>query len=108
MSQRAPDASEPSTGPPPAARWIRRKPEAAARLEAARAGLAELSQRVSVPTENLVTPEIGHPLCWDWQPVDDVGAAVDDFLREARVRFVAARAGRIALAAARGSTTDDT
>ena len=58
-----PDASEPSTGPPPAARWIRRKPEAAARLEAARAGLAELSQRVSVPTENLVTPEIVRRLC---------------------------------------------
>ena len=54
---------EPSTGPPPAARWIRRKPEAAARLEAARAGLAELSQRVSVPTENLVTPEIVRRLC---------------------------------------------
>ena len=36
----------------------RRKPEAAARLEAARAGLVELSQRVSAPTENLVSPEV--------------------------------------------------
>ena len=86
----------------------RRKPEAAARLEAARAGLAELSQRVSVPTENLVTPEIGHPLCWDWQPVDDVGAAVDDFLREAQVRPWQRELVVAALAAPRGSTTDDT
>ncbi len=30
--------SEPQNGPPPASRWARRKPEAAARLEAARAG----------------------------------------------------------------------
>ncbi len=55
--------------PPPASRWARRKPEAAARLEAARAGLAELSQRVSVPAENLVSPDIVRRLCWDWQPL---------------------------------------
>jgi len=53
-----PEVSEPQNGPPPASRWGRRKPEAAARLEAARAGLTELSERVSVPTENLVTPEV--------------------------------------------------
>ncbi len=34
-----PEVSEPQNGPPPASRWARRKPEAAARLEAARAGL---------------------------------------------------------------------
>ena len=66
-----PEISEPQNGPPPASRWARRKPEAAARLEAARAGLAELSERVSVPTENLVTPEVVRRLCWDWQPADD-------------------------------------
>jgi ribonuclease D len=84
-----PKAQEPSTGPPPASRWGRRKPEAAVRLEAARAGLAKLSQRVSVPTENLVSPDAVRRLIWDWQPPDrpeDTAAAVDDFLREARVR----------------------
>jgi ribonuclease D len=81
-----PDVQEPPNGPPAAARWARRKPEAAVRLEAARAGLAELSQRVSVPTENLVTPEVVRRLCWDWQPVDDTEAAVDQFLRDAEVR----------------------
>ena len=64
---RAAGGQEPSNGPPPASRWARRKPEAAVRLEAARAGLAELSQRVSVPTENLVYPGVVRRLCWDWQ-----------------------------------------
>jgi ribonuclease D len=81
-----PAVQEPSNGPPPAARWARRKPEAAMRLEAVRAGLAELSQRVSVPTENLVSPEAVRRLCWDWQPVRDTEAAVDEFLRDAAVR----------------------
>jgi ribonuclease D len=81
-----PDASEPQNGPPPAARWQRRKPEAAARLEAARTGLSELSQRVSVPTENLLTPEIVRRLCWDWQPVEDAAAVIDAFLVDAGSR----------------------
>jgi len=81
-----PEAQEPTNGPPPASRWARRKPEAAERLEAARTGLAELSQRVSVPTENLVSPEVVRRLCWDWQPVEDTAAAVDEFLRDAGAR----------------------
>lgn len=81
-----PTGSEPLTGPPPPARWSRRKPEAAERLEAARTGLSELSQRVSVPTENLLTPDTVRRLCWDWQPVDDVRTAVDEFLTQARAR----------------------
>lgn len=81
-----PEANDAQSGPPPAARWARRKPEAAARLEAARAGLAELSERVSVPAENLITPEVVRRLCWDWHPVGDVATAVSDFLVEANVR----------------------
>ncbi|GFG49493.1 ribonuclease D [Mycolicibacterium agri] len=81
-----PEVSEPSNGPPPASRWAKRKPEAAARLEAARAGLAELAERVKVPTENLITPEVVRRLCWDWEPVDDAAAAVDAFLRDAQAR----------------------
>ena len=81
-----PQAQEPSNGPPPASRWSRRKPEAAVRLDAARAGLAELSQRVSVPAENIVSPEVVRRLMWDWQPVEDIAAAVEEFLRDAQVR----------------------
>ena len=62
-----PEEAEPPTGPPPAARWSRRKPEAAARLEAVRAALAEVSQRVDVPTENLISPDLVRRLCWDWE-----------------------------------------
>jgi ribonuclease D len=84
-----PTSAEPSTGPPPASRWARRKPEAAVRLEAARAGIAEVSQQVSVPAENLITPEIVRRLCWDWQPLataQETASAIDEFLREAGVR----------------------
>ncbi|MGV0742400.1 HRDC domain-containing protein [Mycolicibacterium sp. XJ870] len=81
-----PQSAETPNGPPPAARWARRKPEAAARLEAARAGLAELSARVVVPTENLITPEVVRRLCWDWQPVSDVASAVEEFLVANQVR----------------------
>jgi ribonuclease D len=81
-----PKATEPMTGPPPAVRWSRRKPEAAERLEAVRAGLNELSQRVSVPTENLLTPELVRRLVWDWQPADDTPAVIDAFLSEAGAR----------------------
>ncbi len=84
-----PDVQEPSNGPPPAARWPRRKPEAAARLEAARTGIADLSQRFSVPTENLLSPDTVRRLCWDWQPLDSAeatAAAIEDFLVRAGAR----------------------
>jgi len=81
-----PSASEPVTGPPPAVRWSRRKPEAAERLDRVRAGLAELSERVSVPTENLLTPDLVRRLVWDWQPVAHPDRAIDAFLAEAGAR----------------------
>jgi ribonuclease D len=81
-----PDTAEPQNGPPPAVRWSKRKPEAAARLEAARAALAELSARVTVPTENLVSPELVRRLCWDWQDTAATAGAVDAFLRDAGAR----------------------
>ncbi|CAN3128549.1 HRDC domain-containing protein [Mycobacterium sp. smrl_JER01] len=84
-----PEAQEPSNGPPPASRWARRKPEAAVRLEAARAELTALAQQVSIPVENLLSPEIVRRLCWDWQPVDGAeatAAAVDAFLRDSAAR----------------------
>ncbi len=81
-----PATNEPLNGPPPAVRWSRRKPEAAARLEAVRTGLTELSQRVSVPTENLVTPELVRRLVWDWQPHADPAPVIDAFLMDGGAR----------------------
>ncbi|OBG91297.1 3'-5' exonuclease, partial [Mycobacterium sp. E136] len=85
-TQDLPKSQEPSNGPPPASRWARRKPEAAARLEAVRAALTEVSQRVSVPTENLLSPDTVRRLCWDWEPVDDRAAVIETFLRDAGAR----------------------
>lgn len=81
-----PTSTEPLNGPPPAVRWSRRKPEAAERLEAVRAGLSKLSEQVSVPPENLLTPEVVRRLVWDWQPVDDPETVIEEFLAEAGAR----------------------
>ncbi|MEB3022530.1 ribonuclease D [[Mycobacterium] crassicus] len=99
-----PDAAEPTSGPPPPSRWSRRKPEAAARLEAARVALGQLSEQVTVPTENLLTPELVRRLCWDWNPATpDVTTVIEEFLtnsgarpwqRELAVPVLAAALGR--------------
>jgi ribonuclease D len=88
-----PEVTESNTGPPPAVRWNKRKPEAAARLDAARAAIAELSAQLKVPTENLVSPELVRRLCWDWQPpggdaTDEraTATAIDAFLRDGGAR----------------------
>ena len=80
------EEADPPNGPPAPARWARRRPEAAVRLDAARAALRELSQRVGVPSENLVTPELIRRLCWDWEGADDPAAAIDEFLATGRAR----------------------
>jgi ribonuclease D len=85
-----PDEIEQLNGPPPAARWSRRKPDAAARLDAARSALAKVSQRVAVPTENLVSPDLIRRLCWDWDETSDQArdpvTAVEEYLRAGQAR----------------------
>jgi ribonuclease D len=86
-NQNPPEDAEPPYGPPPPARWARRKPDAAARLDAARAALAEVSGRVGVPVENLISPELVRRLCWEWEGApDDPLQAVDDYLRGGQAR----------------------
>jgi ribonuclease D len=80
------DEDDPPNGPPAPARWARRRPEAAVRLDAARSALRELSQQVTVPTENLVTPELIRRLCWDWDGAADPAAAIDEFLAAGQAR----------------------
>jgi ribonuclease D len=60
-----PASAGPSESLPPPRIWVSKKPEAAARLEAVREGLAEISERVNVPIENLLTPELARRLCWE-------------------------------------------
>lgn len=85
-STEPPDTAESLNGPPPAVRWAKRKPDAAARLEAAKSALSEVSRQVSVPTENLVSPELVRRLCWDWVATGDVDSAVETFLRDSGAR----------------------
>ena len=59
-----PMASLPTAGPPAPRAWAERDPEAFARLEAARAGLKKISERVRVPVENLLSPELVRRVCW--------------------------------------------
>ncbi|WP_353651509.1 ribonuclease D [Nakamurella sp. A5-74] len=51
-------------GPPPASRWATKDPEAHRRLSAARSALAELSEEVSTPVENLLSPALLRGALW--------------------------------------------
>lgn len=82
----APVDAAPPNGPPPPGRWARRRPEAAARLDAARAALAEVSEQVEVPTENLISPDLVRRLCWDWNGAADPATAIDAFLAAGQAR----------------------
>ncbi|GAB11115.1 putative ribonuclease [Gordonia araii NBRC 100433] len=73
-----------STGLPPINRWEQRKPEAAARVAAVRPALAEVAEEVSVPTENLLAPDLVRQLCW--VGVEAEPAAVDEALAAGQAR----------------------
>jgi ribonuclease D len=52
------------TLPPPRA-WSERNPEADRRLKSARAAVTEISTELSIPVENLLTPELLRRLAWN-------------------------------------------
>lgn len=60
------------TLPPPRA-WADRNPEADARLKAARAAVTALSEELSIPIENLLTPETLRRVAW--APPAEIDAA---------------------------------
>jgi ribonuclease D len=45
-------------------RWADRDPAAAARLKAARASLAQVSEQWSVPVENILSPDLVRRIMW--------------------------------------------
>ncbi len=74
-----------SDGPPPPRAWAERDPDAAARLTAARAALADLSEERSVPVENLLTPDVVRRVLWtppDPRDRTELTAAVADQLSD--------------------------
>lgn len=66
----APDDALPSTrgprtdGPPPPRTWADRDPAAAGRLAVGRDLLREMGERLHVPVENLLQPDLLRRLCW--------------------------------------------
>ena len=52
-------------GPPPAARWADRDPDAAARLARVRAALTRLAESHRLPVENLLTPDLVRRVTWE-------------------------------------------
>ncbi|MGC4932748.1 HRDC domain-containing protein [Gordonia sp. DT30] len=53
------------TGPPAVSRWEQRNPEAAARIGEVRPVIAQIAEEQTLPTENLLAPELVRQLCWE-------------------------------------------
>ncbi|GAB2501956.1 ribonuclease D [Nocardiopsis aegyptia] len=80
-----PRPNAPGDGPPPVNRWADRAPEAARRLEAARATVTGIAEDVVMPTENLLLPDSVRRLAWS--PPETVDhESVAEFLRERGAR----------------------
>lgn len=56
---------QPSSGPPPPRAWPDKDPAAAARLSAARAAVTAHAERLALPQENLLVPDLVRRLCWE-------------------------------------------
>ncbi|WP_193517230.1 ribonuclease D [Nocardiopsis kunsanensis] len=80
-----PRPNGPGDGPPPVNRWADRSPEAARRLESARATVAQIAEDVVMPAENLLLPDTVRRL--SWAPPEETGTeAVGAFLRSRGAR----------------------
>jgi ribonuclease D len=80
-SDELPIVRPPGDGPPAPAKWASRDPAAAARLQAARVGLADLSERVGMPVENLLSPDTARRVLWsppDGGADESIAAALAD------------------------------
>ncbi|WP_084144211.1 ribonuclease D [Amycolatopsis taiwanensis] len=80
-----PSPSQPNDGPPPVNRWADKDPDAAARLSAARAALADIAAHHQLPVENLLLPDLLRRTCWR-PPADRSVHGVGEVLREGGAR----------------------
>lgn len=69
-----PQPGQPVTGPPPPRAWADKDPAAAARLSAARAAVSALAERVTMPQENLISPDTVRRICWEPPGTVDAGS----------------------------------
>ena len=65
LTEDLPAARTSSEGPPPPRIWSEKRPEAWARLQAAKEVLATRSEELNIPVENLLTPDFLRRLCWE-------------------------------------------
>ena len=87
-------------GPPQPRMWSEKRPEAAARLTAAKEVITALCETHSLPAENLLQPDALRRLCWDYAGGGET--AVRDFLAGR-----SARAWQVDLVAAELASTFD-
>lgn len=89
----------PNDAPPPPRAWAMRNPEADARLRLAKAAVTEVAESMSMPVENLLTPDHLRRLAWT-PPVSADAESVATSLEAlgARPWQIAATAQKIALA----------
>jgi ribonuclease D len=50
--------------PPPPRVWVDRDPEAAARIATVRPLMADLAEELTIPSENILTPDFVRRICW--------------------------------------------
>ena len=62
--ERYPEVRTPSLGLPPIKTWREKNPLGYARLTHARAAVLEISGQLTIPAENLISPELVRRLCW--------------------------------------------
>lgn len=67
----------PHTGIPNHRIWSNKFPEADARLKAARPVIADLSEQMQIPAENILTPDYLRQLCWHYP---ELSTGVSEFL----------------------------
>jgi ribonuclease D len=80
-----PEARAASEGPPPPRIWADRNPEAAGRFTRAKDALSELSEEMTIPSENILTPDFLRRVCWaPPQPLSEEG--IDEALAELGAR----------------------
>jgi ribonuclease D len=84
-------------GPPTPRAWADRDPVAARRLALAKDAMAELSEQLSVPTENLLTPDFLRRTLWTPPSTRQPGELIDDVT--AMLSSYGARGWQIALTA---------
>ncbi|MDT0302836.1 HRDC domain-containing protein [Streptomonospora wellingtoniae] len=80
-----PQPSAPGDGPPATNRWADRDPAAARRLEAVRADLSAVAERIAMPAENLLQPDAVRRLAWSPPQHTDAGS-VAEHLRQHHAR----------------------